>query len=83
MCRGLTIEGKIVIFRSLAVPNILHLALIKTVSIFTVKHLNIFFLKNFNWQGKKPKIKHSTKAKHTCGQVILLWRCYKTLYPMQ
>ena len=39
--RGLTIEGKIVIFKPLAISKIVHLALIKTVPIFTAKQLNI------------------------------------------
>ena len=57
--RDLTIEGKIVIFKSLAISKIVHLALIKTVPIFAVQQLNII-KKNFIWQGKKLKIKQST-----------------------
>ena len=57
--RGLTIEGKIVIFKSLAISKIVHLGLIKTVPIFTVEQLNNI-KKNFIWQVKKQKIKHST-----------------------
>ena len=37
----LIIEGKIVIFKSLATSKIVHLALIKTVTIFTVVELII------------------------------------------
>ena len=37
----LTSEGKIVIFKALAISKVVHLALINTVSIFTVKQLNI------------------------------------------
>ena len=37
----LIIEGKIVIFKSLATSKIVHLALIKTVTIFTVGELII------------------------------------------
>ena len=36
--KDLTIEGKTVIFKSLAISKILHLALIKTVSVFTVEN---------------------------------------------
>ena len=39
--RDLTIEWRIVIFKSLAISKIVHLALIKTETIFTVKQLNI------------------------------------------
>ena len=39
--RDLTIEGKIIIFKSLAISKIVHLALIKTVPIFTVEQLKI------------------------------------------
>ena len=53
--RDLTIEEKIVIFKSLAISKVEHLALIKTVPIFTVEQLNII-KRNFIWQGKKPKI---------------------------
>ena len=37
----LTIEGKIIIFKALAISKIVHLALINAVPIFTVKQLNI------------------------------------------
>ena len=50
--RDLTIEGKIVIFKSLPISKIVHLALIKTVPIFIVEQLNIV-KRNFIWQGKK------------------------------
>ena len=52
--RDFTSEGKIVIYKSLAISKIAHLALIKTVPIFTVEELNII-KKNFIWQGKKQK----------------------------
>ena len=48
----LTIEGKIIIFKALAISKIVHLALINAVPIFTVKQLNII-KNNFIWQGKK------------------------------
>ena len=51
---ALTIEGKIVIFKSLAISKIVQLALIKTVPIFTAEQLNTT-KKNFIWQGKKKQ----------------------------
>ena len=57
--RDLTIEVAIVIFKSLAISKIVHLALIKTVPIFTVELLHNITKRNFIWEGKKPKIKHS------------------------
>ena len=44
---------RIVIFKSLAILNIVHLDLIRTALICTVEQLNII------WQGKKPITKHS------------------------
>ena len=52
--RDLTIEGKIVIFKSLPISKIVHLALKKTVPFFIVEQLNIV-KRNFIWQGKKNK----------------------------
>ena len=47
--RDLAIEGKIVIVKSLVISKIMHLALIKTVPIFTAEQLNII-KKKFIWQ---------------------------------
>ena len=55
----LTIEGKILIFKSLVVLKFVHLALIKSVPILTIERLNIV-KKNFIWQGKKTKIEQCT-----------------------
>ena len=57
--RQLTLEGRIKVFKSLAVSKVIHLLLI------TKLHNNIVDLlhkiqKNFIWQGKKTKIKRST-----------------------
>ena len=60
--RDLTIKGKIAIFNSLAIWKIMHLDLTKIVLIFTGEQLNII-IKNFTWQGIKPKIKDSTICK--------------------
>ena len=57
--RQLTLEGRTKVFKFLAVSKVIHLLLI------TKLHNNITDLlhkiqKNFIWQGKKAKIKHST-----------------------
>ena len=52
--RDLTIEGKILIFKTFAISKVMHLGLIKTVPIFTVEQLNII-KSNFIWEGKKQK----------------------------
>ena len=57
--KDLTIEGKIVIFKSLVVSKIVHLALIKSVPILPIEQLNIM-KKNFIWKGKKTKIEQCT-----------------------
>ena len=57
--RKLTIEGKITVFKSLAISKIIHLALITSVHSSTVKQLNKI-QQHFIWGGKSSKIKHST-----------------------
>ena len=57
--RQLTLEGRITVFKSLAISKVVHVLLI------TKLHHNNFDLmykiqRNFIWQGKKAKIKHST-----------------------
>ena len=56
--RNLTIEGKVLVFKSLAVSKIVHLSLITTVPHAIINQLNV--KKSFIWNGKNPKIKHST-----------------------
>ena len=58
--RGLTTEGKIVMFKSLAISKIVHLTLIKALPIFTIEQLNII-KKNFIFQGKKQENYIATK----------------------
>ena len=58
--RGLTTEGKIVMFKSLAISKIVHLTLIKALPIFTIEQLNII-KKNFILQGKKQENYIATK----------------------
>ena len=73
----LTSEGKIVIFKALAISKVVHLALINTVSIFTVKQLNII-RNNFIWQGKKIHSTLSNNCKNGDPPVLLdkkiIWR---------
>ena len=58
--RDLTMEGKFVIFESLAIiSNVVHLALIKAVPICDAEQLNIIEKTLFG-KEKKTKIKHST-----------------------
>ena len=57
--RNLAIEGKYLVFNSLAIPKIVHLSLITTVPHTIMNQLNNI-QKNFIWNGKNPKIKHST-----------------------
>ena len=57
--RQLTLEGRITVFKSLAASKVMHLLLL------TKLHNNAIDLlhkiqKNFIWQEKKAKIKHST-----------------------
>ena len=57
--RQLTLEEKITVIKSLALSKVTDLLLIKNL------HNNTIYLlykieKNYIWQGKKAKIKHST-----------------------
>ena len=57
--RNLTIEGEVLVFKSLAVSKIIHLSLITTLPHAIINQLNNI-KGNFIWNGKNPKIKHST-----------------------
>ena len=57
--RDLSIEGKIVVFKSLAISKIIHLALITTITIPIINQLEKI-QKDFIWNGKPPKIRHKT-----------------------
>ena len=57
--RDLSIEGKITIFKILAILKIVHLGLITSVPVFITESLNITIKKNF-WYLKKYKTKHFT-----------------------
>ena len=57
--RSLNLEGKITVFKSLALSKIIYLALVKTIPNTTVEELNKI-PKNFIWNNSKPKIKNCT-----------------------
>ena len=55
--RNLTLEGKISVFKALAVTKIVNLALITNIPTSTMKELNKIQSK-YIWKNKNPKIKH-------------------------
>ena len=57
--RQLTIEGKILIFKTLAISKIVHLALVKDVPSSTIAQLEKI-QKQFIWKNGNPKLKHTT-----------------------
>ena len=57
--RGLSLEGKILVFKSLALSKLLYSCTAKVPSKQLIEQLNIIH-KNFVWNNKRPKIKHST-----------------------
>lgn len=57
--RNLTLQGKITVFKSLAISKVVHLALVTTFPSDILNHLNKI-QKDFLWYQKNPKIKHST-----------------------
>ena len=54
--RNLTFEGKITIFKTLAISKIIHLASVKVLPNSTITELNRIH-KEFIWNHKRPKIK--------------------------
>ena len=57
--RQLTLEGRITVFKSLAISKVVHLLLITKLHNNTID-LMYKIQKNFIWQSKKATIKHST-----------------------
>ena len=57
--RNLSLEGKITVFKSLALFKITHRDLVKTIPPSIIDQLNKT-QKNFIWNGLNPKIKNST-----------------------
>ena len=60
--RNLTLEGKINVFKSLAISRVIHLALVTPISSDIINYLNTL-QKDFLWKNKNPKIKHETLCK--------------------
>ena len=57
--RNLNLEGKITIFKTLAISKVIHLFLVTNVLTQIINELNKI-QKEFIWNGSNPKIKHST-----------------------
>ena len=57
--RNLTIEGRIVVFKSLAISKLIHLALVTEIPKTTINSLTKIQME-FIRKGKSPKIKNST-----------------------
>ena len=57
--KNLSLQGKIIVFKSLALSKITHLGFVKTIPPFITNQLNKT-QKNFTWNGLNPKIKNST-----------------------
>ena len=57
--RNLTIEGRIVVFKSLAISKLIHLALVTEIPTTTIDLLTKIQM-NFVWKGRNMKIKNST-----------------------
>ena len=57
--RNLSVEGKITIFKTLAISKIIHFSLVTNVPMEIINELSKT-LKLFIWNGNNPKIKHST-----------------------
>ena len=59
--RQLTIEGKILIFKTLAISKVVHLALVKDLPSSASAQLEK--KKQFIWKSRKPKLKHTILCK--------------------
>ena len=59
--RGLSLSGRILIFKSLTLSKVLHASTMKCPSKQVVDQLNVM-QRGFIWNNKKPKIKHSTSV---------------------
>ena len=57
--RNLTVQGKITIFKTLAISKVIHLALVTNIPQVIIDQLNKI-QKDFIWNRKHPKIRHST-----------------------
>ena len=59
--RNLTLEGKIVIFKTKAISKVVFQSFITTVPKYVVNKLEKI-LKDFSWNNSAPKIKHETRC---------------------
>ena len=57
--RNLPTEGRIVVFKSLAISNLIHLSLVTEITTTTINLLTKIQMELI-WKGKNPKIKNST-----------------------
>ena len=57
--RNLTIEGRIVVFKSLAISKLINLALVTEIPTTTINLVTKIQM-GFIWKGKNPKIKNRT-----------------------
>ena len=57
--QNLTLEGKITVFKALAIPKIVHLALYTDIPTSAMKEFNRI-QKEFIWKNKNTKLKHTT-----------------------
>ena len=60
--RNLTLEGRVVVFKTLAISKIVFLALLTKIDYQVVKELEKI-QKSFLWKYSTPKIKHETICK--------------------
>ena len=63
--RGLTLAGRILVFKSLALSKLLYACTMKVPGKFVIDQLNTLH-KNCIWNNKRPKIKHSTLIADYC-----------------
>ena len=56
--RNLTIEGRIIAFKSLAISKLIHLAFVTKIPTSTINLLTKMLME-FIWKGENPKIKIS------------------------
>ena len=56
--RNLTIEGRIIAFKSLAISKLIHLAFVTKIPTSTINLLTKILME-FIWKGENPKIKNS------------------------
>ena len=63
--RGLTLAGRILVFKSLTLSKLLYACTMKVSGKFVIDQLNTLH-KKFIWNNKRPKIKHSTLFADYC-----------------